>query len=146
MTASDESLALTASDLRLATFRLARRLRRHRAVDGITDAQLAVIGHLRKLGTQSISALAESERVASPTMTSTVNGLVEQGWAVRVPDADDLRRVNIELTDAGHAIAVETVRRRDASLADDLADLDFSEQELATLRAASALIRRVTDR
>ena len=146
MTASEDSLALTASELRLATFRLARRLRRHRAVDGMTDAQLAVIGHLRMRGTQSISRLAECECVASPTMTSTVNGLVEQGWAVRVPDPDDLRRVNIELTQAGHDIAVETVHRRDASLARDLAELDFTDDELTTLRAASALMRRVTDR
>ncbi|QTV79098.1 MarR family winged helix-turn-helix transcriptional regulator [Microbacterium sp. NIBRBAC000506063] len=146
MSASDESLSLTATDLRLATFRLARRLRRHRAVDGMSDAQLSVIGHLRLRGTQSISRLAECERVASPTMTSTVNGMVEQGWVVRVADTDDLRRVNIELTEAGHRIAEETVRRRDAALAQDLAELDFTEEELATLRAASALMRRVTDR
>lgn len=146
MSASEESLALTATDLRLATFRLARRLRRHRAVDGMSDAQLAVIGHLRTRGTQSISRLAECERVASPTMTRTVAGMVEQGWVVRIADPEDLRRVNVELTDAGHTIAEETVRRRDAALAQALAELDFTEEELATLRAASALMRRVTDR
>ncbi len=146
MSASDDSLALTATELRLAAFRLARRLRRHRAIDGLTDAQLAVIGHLRLRGTQSISGLAECERVASPTMTSTVGGMVEKGWVVRIADPGDLRRVNVELTEAGHTIAEETTRRRDAALASDLAELDFTEEELATLRAASALIRRVTDR
>lgn len=146
MTASEDSLTLTATDLRLATFRLARRLRRHRAVDGMSDAQLSVIGHLRIRGTLSVSDLAKCERVTSPSMTSTVNGLVDAGWAVRTPDPDDARRVNVDLTEAGHEIAVETVRRRDASLARDLAELDFTEEELSTLRAASALIRRVTDR
>lgn len=146
MTASESSLSQTATDLRLATFRLACRLRRHRAIDGITDAQLAVIGRLRMHGTNSISGLAACEGVTSPTMTNTINGMVEQGWVVRIPDPDDLRRVNIELTEKGHDIAVETVRKRDEALAQDLAELDFSEEELATLRAASALIRRVTDR
>lgn len=145
MTASEESLAVTASELRLATFRLARRLRQHRAVDGMSDAQLAVIGHLRAHGTQSISNLAERERVTSPTMTNTINGLADQGWVVRASDPDDLRRVNIELTQAGHDIAVETVRRRDASLARDLDELGFTDDELATLRTASTLMRRVTD-
>ena len=145
MPASDESLALTATDLRLATFRLARRLRRHRALDGMTDAQLAVIGHLRMRGAQSISELAGCERVSSPSMTSTVNGMAEQGWVVRVPDDNDLRRTNVELTDTGHELAVETIRKRDAALAADLAQRGFSDAELATLRAASALMRRVTD-
>ena len=146
MSASDESLRLTATELRLATFRLARRLRRHRAIDGMSDAQLAVIGHLRLHGTQSISRLAECERVASPTMTSTVNGMVDKGWVVRVSDPDDLRRVNVELTEAGHRLADETVRRRDEALAQALAELDLSEEELTILRSASALIRKVTDR
>src|SRR5690606_16974853 len=130
MPASDESLALTATDLRLATFRLARRLRRHRALDGMTDAQLAVIGHLRMRGAQSISELAGCERVSSPSMTSTVNGMAEQGWVVRVPDDNDLRRTNVELTDTGHELAVETIRKRDAALAADLAQRGFSDAEL----------------
>lgn len=146
MSASEETLSVTATELRLAIFRLARRLRQHRAVDGMTDAQLAVLGHVRLHGSVSISALAESERVASPTMTSTVNGLEQQGIVVRVPDPDDLRRVNIELTEEGHRIAVETVQRRDRALAGDLAELAFTDEELTTLRAASALIRKVTDR
>ncbi len=146
MSAQDDSLARTASELRLATFRLARHLRRHRAVNGMTDAQLAVLGHLRFSGSLSISALAERECVASPTMTSTVNGLAQQGYVLRVPDPDDLRRVIIELTADGERVALETVRKRDAALASDLAELGLTEEELATLHAASALLRRVTDR
>lgn len=112
----------------------------------MTDAQLAVIGHLRTRGAQSISELAGSERVSSPSMTSTVNGMAEQGWVVRVPDENDLRRTNVELTQTGHELAVATIRKRDAALAADLAERGFSDAELETLRAASALMRRVTDR
>lgn len=146
MTATDDSLPLTATELRMATFRLARRLRSVRVTDAISDAQLSVLGTLRLHGRRTISSLAEHERVTAPSMTSTVNGLEEQGYVARTPDEDDRRRVQVDITDSGVDIVVETIRRRDAMLADMLRELDYTEAELETLRAASALMRRVTDR
>lgn len=146
MTASDESLHSTATDLRLATFRLARRLRRERAVDAMSDAQLAILAGLRMHGRQTITGLAERERVAAPSMTSTINSLEMQGHVVRVPDVADRRRVYVELTASGAEVVAETIRRRDALLADALAELGFTEEELTTLRAASALMQRMSDR
>lgn len=146
MSVPDEALHLTATDLRLATFRLARRLRWVRATDALSDAQLAVLGTLRLHGRRTISALAEVEHVTAPSMTSIVNGLEEQGYVARTPDADDRRRVQVEITAAGAEIVVETIRRRDQLLAEMLGGLDFTDDELATLREASALMRRVTDR
>lgn len=146
MTAPDDSLQLTATDLRLATFRLARRLRRVRAADAMSDAQLAVLADLRMHGRRTVSTLAERERVTAPSMTNMINGLEEQGYVTRTPDADDRRRVQVEITEAGAEVVVETIRRRDVLLADMLAELDFTGEELATLRAASELMKRVTDR
>jgi DNA-binding MarR family transcriptional regulator len=146
MSASEESLHLTATDLRMATFRLARRLRCARAADSMSDAQLAVLATLRMRGRRTISALAEHERVTAPSMTSTVDGLEKQGFVVRTPDEDDRRRVQVDITEAGTEIVVETIRRRDELLADMLRELDYTEDELETLRAASELMRRVTDR
>lgn len=142
----DDDLLLTATDLRMATFRLARRLRRARATDTLTDAPLAVLGTLRVHGRRTISALAEHEQVTAPSMTSIVNGLEELGYVDRVQDEDDRRRVQVEITDAGLEVVVETLRRRDALLAGMLAEVDFTTDELAVLREASALVRRVTDR
>ena len=79
-------------------------------------------------------------------MTSTVNGLEEQGFVARTPDEDDRRRVQVEITDAGAAIVVETIRRRDELLADMLREVDYTEAELTTLREASALMRRAVER
>jgi len=143
---SDDALHLTATDLRLAIFRLARRLRSVRAADSMSDAQLAVLADLRMHGRRTISTLAERERVTAPSMTNTINGLEEQGYVTRATDEDDRRRVQVEITDAGAALVVETIRRRDVLLADMLAELDFTDAELATLREASVLMRRVTDR
>ncbi|WP_336641715.1 MarR family winged helix-turn-helix transcriptional regulator [Microbacterium sp. USHLN272] len=146
MISPDDSLQLTATELRMATFRLARRLRCARAADSMSDAQLAVLADLRMNGRRTISTLAERERVTAPSMTNTINGLEEQGYVTRAVDEDDRRRVQVEITDAGAELVVETIRRRDVLLADMLADLDFTEDELTTLREASVLMRRVTDR
>lgn len=146
MPASDEALHLTATDLRMATFRLARRLRCARAVDAMSDAQLAVLATLRMHGRRTISALAERERVTAPSMTSMINGLEEQGYVIRIPDEEDRRRVHVDITESGTAIVAETIQRRDELLAEMLAELDFTEDELATLREASALMRKVVDR
>lgn len=130
----------------MATFRLARRLRWARAADSMSDAQLAVLADLRLNGRRTISTLAERERVATPSMTSLVNGLQEQGFVARTPDEDDRRRVQVDITEAGTAIVTETIRRRDELLAEMLRGVDYTEAELATLREASALMRRVVER
>ncbi|AQY02767.1 DNA-binding MarR family transcriptional regulator [Microbacterium foliorum] len=146
MSATDDSLQLTATDLRMATFRLARRLRSARAVDAMSDAQLAVLATLRMHGRRTITALAERERVTAPSMTSMINGLEEQGFVIRTPDAEDRRRVQVDITEAGTEIVAQTIKRRDELLAEMLGELDFTEQELTTLREASALMRKVVDR
>lgn len=146
MSATDDSLHLTATDLRMATFRLARRLRSARAVDAMSDAQLAVLATLRMHGRRTITALAERERVTAPSMTSMINGLEEQGFVLRTPDAEDRRRVQVDITEAGTEIVAQTIRRRDELLAEMLGELDFTEEELTTLREASALMRKVVDR
>ena len=146
MSAPADLLALTATDLRLATFRLARRLRCARAADTMSDTQLAVLADLRMNGRRTISTLAERERVTAPSMTSIVNGLEEQGYVARTPDEDDRRRVQVDITPAGAEIVVETIRRRDELLADMLREVDYTEAELAILRDASALMRRVVER
>ncbi len=79
-------------------------------------------------------------------MTNMINGLEEQGLVVRTPDAEDRRRVQVDITDAGIAIVAQTIQRRDEALAEMLGELDFTEKELATLREASALMRKVVDR
>lgn len=146
MSASDESLSLTATELRMATFRLARRLRSARAADSMSDTPLAVLAGLRVHGRRTISTLAVAENITAPSMSSIVNGLEEQGYVVRIPDEDDRRRVQVEITDAGIEIVAETIRRRDELLAAMLGDIEFTDAELTTLREASALMRRVAER
>ncbi|MBO9625523.1 MAG: MarR family transcriptional regulator [Microbacterium sp.] len=129
----------------MATFRLARRLRCARAVDAMSDAQLAVLATLRMHGTRTITALAERERVTAPSMTSMINGLEEQGYVRRTPDEADRRRVLVDITDAGDEIVAQTLRQRDDLLVGMMSELHFTDDELKTLRDASALMRRVVE-
>lgn len=133
-----------ASSLRLEAFRFVRHLRAQRAVDAMTDGQLAVLAVLRVHGSQTLTELAERERVTAPSMNRTINCLAESGYIERVDDEADRRKVNILLTEHGHAVVTETVRRRDAWLTQVLAELTDAERE--TLAAASKIMGRIAKR
>jgi len=133
-----------ASEIRHATFRLARHMRQQRAVATMPDGQFAVLGALRWHGPHTLTALAEREGVTAPSMNRTVNALEEDGYIVRVPDDVDRRKVNISITDTGAAVVDETIRRRDQWLARVIADLPAEER--ATLRDAARIILGVIER
>jgi len=137
-------LSAAASELRMATFRLARRLRAQRAVDAMSDGQFAVLAALTVHGEHTLGQLADRERVTAPSMNRTVSLLEEAGFVSRTPDAGDRRKVTIALTSAGTAVVDETVRRRDAWLEKALADLDAEER--ATLTRAAEIMRKVAER
>ena len=91
-----------ASELRLSVMRLARRLRNERHPDNpLGVAALSALGVLFREGECTIGALAAHERVRPPSMTRTVNCLVDEGYAERRADATDGRQVLVALTDEG---------------------------------------------
>lgn len=146
MTDDTPPLLQTAAEVRMAVFRLTRRLRGIRAAESISDAQLGALAALALHGRYTLSALAEHERVTAPTMSTIVAGLVDLGYVTRIPDEHDRRRVQVEITEAGVAIVDETVRRRDARLADLLDGLELDQNQLDALREAAAVLRRLAER
>lgn len=144
LTDTGDDVRAAASELRMATFRLARRLRAERAVDTMSDGQFAVLAALKIHGLHTLGELAERERVTAPSMNRTVNGLEEAGYLMRTPDEDDRRKVNITLTAAGRDVVEETVRRRDAWLEEALGELTDAERDI--LSHAAVLMRAVADR
>lgn len=133
-----------ASALRLAVMRFSRRLRAERAVDTMSDGQIAVLGWLRLKGPHTLGELAERERVSAPSMNRIVNCLEESGYVTRTPDDIDRRKVNIALSDAGREVITETARLRDAWLESVLSE--FTSTERATLAEAGALLSRIAER
>ncbi|WP_426322092.1 MarR family winged helix-turn-helix transcriptional regulator [Microbacterium sp. E-13] len=137
-------LSPAASRLRIATFRLARRMRTQRAVDSMSDGQFAVLAALKVHGPHTLGDLAERERVSAPSMNRTVNCLQDSGYIVRGADENDGRKVVISLTPEGEAVVEETARRRDAWVEASLAELTPAER--ATLDAAAQIMERMVAR
>jgi len=131
-----------ASELRLSVMRLSRRLRNERQPDNpLSVAALSALGVLFREGECTIGTLAAHERVQPPSMTRTVNFLVEDGYAVRRANATDGRQVLVDLTDKGREILLSDRRRRDEWLAQRLRDL--APHERALLREVAPLLQRL---
>ena len=132
------TIAEQSSELRLATFRLSRRLRAEKTDEALSDGQVAVLGVLFRQGAQTLTELAERERVSAPSMNRTVNCLEETGYLQRVADDIDRRKANISLTDAGRELVKATTSKRDAWLTMRLREL--SKEDRAVLARAAELM------
>jgi DNA-binding MarR family transcriptional regulator len=138
------TIAEQSSDLRMGTFRLARRLRAEKSDDDLSDGQFSVLAALYTHGPHTLSSLAERERVSAPSMNRTVGCLEDLGYLTRVTDADDKRRVSITLTESGTDTVKATVRKRDAWLTHALSSL--TREERARLADAATIMQRLAER
>ena len=135
------SASALAGELRIAVGRASRRIRAERGEAGLTDPQFTVLAWLTKDGPLAPGQLAERERIQPPSMTRTVNGLVELGLVAKSEHPTDGRQVVVTLTEAGVAEVNETRRRRDAWLAERLSKMTKDERTL--LADAAELLRRI---
>jgi len=120
--------------------RLSRRLRQERHSD-LTPTQLAVLGTLRTHGPQTPSAIAARECVQPPSMTRTINFLVDNGLALREPHPTDGRQVVISIADKGVDVLAQERARRDTWLSQRMTTLDPSERE--TLRRSAGILEKL---
>jgi DNA-binding MarR family transcriptional regulator len=132
-----------AADLRVSVMKLARRLRQQRSDDDISTGQYSVLGALVVHGPKTPRELAEYEKVQPPSMTRTLNCLVDAGLVTRTDHPADGRQVLMSVTDRGAAVVYETRKRRDAWLAKRLAEL--TPEERATLAAASRIALKIAE-
>ena len=92
------------SELVVQAARLVRAVRR--ALEQPTGVR--ALSLLDEQGPSTVTQLAHADRCSQPTMTGTVNALVEHGWARRTPHPDDARSSLVELTDAGREVLART--------------------------------------
>jgi DNA-binding MarR family transcriptional regulator len=131
-----------ASTLRVSVMRLGRRLRAERVVTDLSLTQMAALGTLDRHGPLTPRELAEHEKVQPPSMTRVLAGLEERGLILRTPHETDGRQHLVSLTAEANALLKEDRRRRDAWLAQRLAELTQEERDV--LRAAAPVIERLT--
>lgn len=131
-----------ASELRLSVMRLRRRLASERHPDNVLSMNaMAVLGALHRNGELTVGDLARIEMVQPPSMTRTVNCLVEGGFASRRPHDTDGRQVLVELTEKGRTTLLADRARRDEWLTQRLRDL--TPDERAVLRSAAPILERL---
>jgi len=136
-----------ATALRISVSRLARRLRAQRTASGLTEAvlsetQLAALAALEGHQAMTPGELAEHEKVQPPSMTRVIAVLEERDLVLRSPHATDRRQVVLTVTEEGRALVQRVRRRKDAWLAQRLAEL--TAEERAILRAAVPIVEKLS--
>ena len=134
-----------AARLRLANARLARRVRQEAlsAGDDLTASRLAALATIERIGPVTLGDLAAVEQVQPPSMTRIAARLEEWGYVTRVVDPADRRVARAAITDAGRELLARSRTRKDAYLAQRVAELSVSEQAL--LARALPLLERLQD-
>ncbi len=131
-----------ANDLRLACQRIARRVR-FESTSAVAPHQFSVLVYLHRVGPQTPTQLAAHDRVSAPSMTRTINCLVDEGLVERFPHPDDRRQVFVRATEAGESVVRETIAERDTWMLKHLEDK--TPEQLALLRQAADLLLEVSD-
>lgn len=125
-----------------AVTRLSRRLRQERKSD-LTVAQLSVLTSVIELDGATPSQIAARERVSQPSITRTLNCLIEDAYVNKTPHPDDGRQVVITISELGVKVLAAERQRRDRWLDDRLATLEAAD--IATLREAIPLIEHLAE-
>jgi DNA-binding MarR family transcriptional regulator len=140
----DTSLTDTASHLRDAIVRTARRLRQEAAAEtGLSPTATAALATINRSGPLTPSELAELERVKRPSMTRTLGCLEREGLVERTADPADGRSFLVAINDAGRERLARLRRRKSAYLARRLRKL--GPEEVETLARAAELLERMRE-
>ena len=109
--AHEDILAL-AEQLRPALLRVSRRLRHEAQRAGASALDAQILGAVKKQPGIGVSALAASEQMTRPSMSSHIKRLEKAGLVARDAAAsDDRRRIGMRLTGRGTK-ALEAIRNR----------------------------------
>jgi DNA-binding MarR family transcriptional regulator len=116
------------------TKHIERRMKETLAEFNLSHGEWSLLGALRLSGPpyrSSPGQLSEKEGLSSGAMTNRLDQLEKAGLVRRLPDPDDRRALQVELTDKGHELWTESVGAQAAREASLAAALD--KRELAQL-------------
>jgi DNA-binding MarR family transcriptional regulator len=98
--------------------------------DGLTPMQWAVLAKLLEIGRTSQTALGRAVSMDAATVKGTVDRLVARGLVVRLQDAEDRRKLLVDLTEAGRETTLRNLEVASAITRETLAPLDDAEARL----------------
>jgi DNA-binding MarR family transcriptional regulator len=140
-TSLTRSRAGLAAALRVSIFRLSRRMRAQ-SDHSLSVTQLAALGSVSRHGMMTPGELAEHEKVQPPSMTRVIAALEERNLMLRSPHPTDRRQVILSVTEEGEKLLKDERRRKEAWLAQRLAELTPEEREI--LRRAAPILERLS--
>lgn len=98
--------------------------------DGLTPMQWAVLAKLLEIGSTSQTALGRAVFMDAATVKGIVDRLEARGLVARLQDADDRRKLLVDLTLEGRAVTMSNLHRAKAITQETLAPLDPTEARL----------------
>jgi DNA-binding MarR family transcriptional regulator len=143
MRSADTGLA---NELALAMTRLRARLRLESAPQGAawTWSQVTTLMRIIAEGPCTVAQLAQAEHVRPQSMAESVAALRREGLVAGSQDPGDRRKVRLEATEEGRALAAAIPALREAWLQAAITAA-LGEDERAQLGAAVLLINRLAD-
>jgi DNA-binding MarR family transcriptional regulator len=139
---NSELASALASEIRVITGRLKRRLREHGGAHDLTPSQVSVLLRLEQDGSGTVSTLARAEGVRPQSMSAVVAPLQEAGLVKGVPDPSDGRQTLMSLTPR----CLKRLREGSAAKQDWLTTMisqKLSTREQEKLRATLELLARL---
>ena len=133
-----DSPLVIADRLHSAAIHLLRRLRGEDESSGLSAPRLSALSVIVFAGPIRLGDLAGAEQVRPPTISRLVKELERERLVRRIPDPADRRIQRVEATAKGRRLLDEGRRRRVATLAADLGQLEPQDRRLLA-RAADIL-------
>ncbi len=136
--------AALASDLRILSGKLRRRLREEAQPGTLTSSQTAVLGRLERDGPATVTTLARAEGVRSQSMGAIVAALEEAAMVTGAPDPTDGRQTILSLTPACREMIQATRAAREDWLL-KVISTELTAREQAQLATGVELLKRLVD-
>jgi DNA-binding MarR family transcriptional regulator len=112
---------------------------------GINRTDARCLDILDQHGSMSAGDLAEASRLTTGAITAVIDRLERAGYATRVPDPADRRRVLVELTPKAYAVATELMVEPMRALYTPMADR-YSDEQLRLIMEFTRAGRELQER
>jgi DNA-binding MarR family transcriptional regulator len=134
-----------AGAVRVAVGLVVRKMRQTPPRGELTVAESSALARLERGGPATSSDLARLERISPQSMGVTVAALLDRDVIERRRDPEDGRRIVLSITAAGSRMIHDRRGERTEQITRALR-AGFSDDELAVLMEASALLERLAER
>jgi DNA-binding MarR family transcriptional regulator len=138
-------VAAMATDLRVLSGKLYRRLREEGHLGDLTWSQMKVVSRLERDGPATVTTLAQAEGIRPQSMGATVSALKGAGLIDGTADPNDGRQTILSLTAACRA-SIKAARAAREDWLMHAIRTELEPQEYEQLAAAIALLERLIGR